>query len=190
VAARTFKDSTGTVWEVFEVHRTSHNMQAVSAGLEKGWLAFVAGEMKRRLAPFPEEWRLAEDPELERLCGLARVAPPPRYPAGVLRQRAEMDGDARPVRVPRIRSARGDRPSTGAQAELPILETASSGDPVEQTVREFGRQARARGRPAIEAMVQLKALLGKIYPDAGSDARDIRRVRRWFVEAYYFERGS
>jgi hypothetical protein len=42
--------------------------------------------------------------------------------------------------------------------------------------------------PAIEAMVRLKALLARIYTDPGSAAHDLRSVRRWFVDAYYFER--
>ncbi len=43
-------------------------------------------------------------------------------------------------------------------------------------------------------MVRLKALLAERYGgvalDAStqSDLSDVRRIRRWFVEAYYFER--
>jgi hypothetical protein len=74
--------------------------------------------------------------------------------------------------------------------ELPISSTATSADPVEQTVRRFAQQARAHRLPAIEAMVQLKGLLARVYTSTTSDARDLRAVRRWFVESYYFERDT
>lgn len=186
VPARTFEDSAGAVWEVFEVRRTSQKALAVSTGYEHGWLAFVNGERKRRLAPFPREWETAPSAELERLCGLARVvrriddAPqPPRESPAVA------PAPPRP-RAPRIRTSRSSRPVS--VAELPISDTATSADAVESTVRIFAHQARSRGLPAIEAMVRLKALLGRVYTEPSSTAHDLRAVRRWFVEAYYFER--
>jgi hypothetical protein len=192
VSARTFEDSAGTVWEVFEVKRSSDKAQAVTAGLELGWLAFVSSDQKRRLAPFPPDWKTVADGELERLCSTARVARPaafatsssPVEPA----ERVGGDGASR-TRIPRIRPARivESRPAPGG---LPIEGSARSTDSVEDTVREFAHQGRARGLPAIEAMVRLKALLARVYTDAGSVARDLRSVRRWFVEAYYFERGA
>jgi hypothetical protein len=187
VPARTFEDSAGTQWEVFEVQRSSQKAQAVSAGLERGWLAFVSGTQKRRLAPFPSDWHRAEVAELERLCGMARVARGTGIIAGPQAADAEQIGPVARTRVPRIRPA---RTADGAVAagELPIAATAKGGDSVEGTVREFAHQARSRGMPAIEAMVQLKALLARVFSDPGSAARDLRAVRRWFVEAYYFER--
>jgi hypothetical protein len=61
-------------------------------------------------------------------------------------------------------------------------------------VRAFARDARLNKQPAIEAMVRLKGLLHERY--GGSDAEpalravatDVARVRRWFVEAFYFDR--
>ena len=79
MATRSFEDSSGILWEVFEVRRTSGAPGGVSHGLEKGWLAFVSSEGKRRLAPFPAEWDLADVSELERLCATARTANPPRF---------------------------------------------------------------------------------------------------------------
>jgi hypothetical protein len=188
VPARTFADSAGTLWEVFEVQRLSQKAQAVSVGLELGWLAFVSGTEKRRLAPVPPGWHAASDAELERLCGLARVA----RATGIVAESApaEHDAGAAPrTRVPRIRPPRAaGTPPPGSQ--LPIATSATSATPVEDTVREFAHQARSRGLAAIEAMVQLKGLLAHVYPDPGSPARDIRAVRRWFVEAYYFERAD
>jgi hypothetical protein len=192
VSARTFEDSAGTVWEVFEVKRSSHKAQAVTAGLELGWLAFVSGGQKRRLAPFPRDWTTATDRELERLCGTARVARPAAFATGPQpgEPAAQIGGDgASRTRIPRIRPARTTE-SQSAPGELPIVTSATSADSVEDTVREFAHQARSRGLPAIEAMVRLKALLARVYTDAGSIARDLRSVRRWFVEAYYFERGD
>jgi hypothetical protein len=146
---------------VFEVHRSSTKAGGVSSGLESGWLAFVSGERKRRLAPFPVGWERAPEIELERLCGMARVAPPSRHP--------------------------GDHPAGGETSHAPLDEVPAS---VETTVRAFAHRARAQSVPAIEAMVELKALLAQTYPDPGSQAHDLRRVRRWFVEAYYFERDA
>jgi hypothetical protein len=165
VAARTFEDSSGAVWEVFEVHRSSSKAGAVSTGLEQGWLAFVSGQTKRRLAPYPPSWETAAVPELERLCALARAAPTPRY----------VFDEKRPQR----------------QQEAERLPDASPSDvAMESTVRDFAHEARARGLPAIEAMIQLKLLIAERYPDPASGARDMRRLRRWFVEAYYFERNA
>lgn len=203
VAARTFVDSAGTLWEVFEVQRSSQKAQAVSAGLELGWLAFVSDTSKRRLAPFPMEWRTADAAELERLCGMARAA---RHSGMALLSPTSADGKAGTagsgararIRVPRIRTARMEAGTSdgsaigaaGSGGELPIVASATSADSVESTVREFAHQARAGRVPAIEAMVRLKALLMRVYPDAGSAARDLRAVRRWFVEAYYFDRDA
>jgi hypothetical protein len=166
VTARTFEDSAGAVWEVFEVHRSTQNPGAVTSGLEHGWLAFVSGETKRRLAPFPPGWETAGVAELERLCTMARAAPAPQFP---------LDEQSRQKR----RDARGDAPAA-----------APARQSVEEAVRTFAHEARAKGLAAIEAMLQLKALLQATYPEPDSEARDIRRVRRWFVEAYYFERDA
>jgi hypothetical protein len=170
VPARTFEDSTGVVWEVFEVHRSSAKPGAVSSGLEAGWLAFVSGDQKRRLAPYPREWESAAAAELERLCGLARVAVNVRLP-----------GDPERRRTPRPAPFQPPAPSTD-----PIEQVEAAG--VEDMVRAFAKRARATGLPAIEAMVRLKQLLADRFPDPDSEARDLRRVRRWFVESYYFER--
>lgn len=192
------------------MRRSSQKALAVSAGLEHGWLAFGSGTVRRRLAPIPDNWQTVNDEELERLCGRARVvadraekeegAPraamtdadvgTDRSPAGGRTREARTTPDSSSrTRVPRIRSAREHvpRPSGGT---LAILTTATSDDSVESTVREYARQARELDLPAIEAMVQLKGLLVRVYTEANSEARDLRAVRRWFVEAFYFERGA
>jgi hypothetical protein len=166
MAARTFIDSAGLTWSVFEVHRATQTAGAVSPGLEHGWLAFASGDNRRRLAPFPSSWETATDAELEMLCETARRVEPSRFPANhILR--------------PRIRPSRLDMESAKA------VEAPAS---VEATVRTFAHQARARGLPAVSAMLELKALLQQRYPEPQSAAHDRQRIRRWFVEAYYFER--
>jgi hypothetical protein len=197
MAARTFEDSTGAVWEVFEVHRASNNPVAVSAGLEQGWLAFVNGPTKRRLAPFPSGWEAATPMELERLCAGARLVSQPRIAGRETRTRL------RPRKADQAGAAESPALTTGAaphaasgQDRLAIpearLESLVGGEDtsVEGTVRAFAHQARRLGLPAIEAMVRLKALLLKDFPAPDSEARDMRRVRRWFVETYYFERNA
>jgi len=183
MAARTFIDSGGTEWEVFEVRRTSQKAEAVSPGLEQGWLAFVSVTGKRRLAPFPQDWQSADLKELERLCGIARVSR-----AGSLSGSGASTPALEPrTRVPRVRPAHEDHVDV-APGELPVEAAVRGEDSVEWTVREFARQARAKGLPAIEAMVRLKTLLTRVFTDPSSTACDLRAVRRWFVEAYYFDR--
>jgi len=166
MAARTFTDSAGLTWDVFEVHRASQKAGAVSPGLENGWLAFACAEDKRRLAPFPAGWDTSTDAQLEALCQSARRAPAPRFPL---------------PRRPRPRI----RPSALDVELAPPPDGPSS---VETTVRSFAHSARDRGLPAVAAMLELKSLLQQRYPETDSQARDRQLVRRWFVEAYYFER--
>lgn len=214
VTARVFEDSTGVRWEVLEVRRSSQKALAVSAGLELGWLAFGSGTERRRLAPIPDDWQTVDDVTLARLCALAQVVRDKagneqrvsgasatgtvvgadvRTDAASSPEISGEEGDATPgassrKRVPRIRSPRELSPRAAGGA-LAILTTASSDDDVQSTVREYARQAREVDLPAIEAMVQLKGLLARVYTDAHPEARDLRAVRRWFVEAFYFERG-
>lgn len=166
MAARTFIDSAGLTWSVFEVRRASQKAGAVSPGLENGWLAFASGDSRRRLAPFPSSWESSTDAELEMLCATARRVDPARFPADrVLR--------------PRIRPSRLDTEPT---------KTVEPPANVEAAVRAFAHQARARGLPAVSAMLELKSMLQQRYPEPQSAAHDRQRIRRWFVEAYYFER--
>ena len=175
MASRSFEDSSGILWEVFEVRRTSANPGGVSHGLEKGWLTFQSSEGKRRLAPFPPEWNEAGDSELERLCATARIANAPRFTEATAR-----------IAAPRV-------VSVPAPVAAPVEPTSETGL-VRDVVRVFAQQARRDKVPAIEAMVRLKGLLAERYEGVvldeptKSDLTDLRRIRRWFVEAYYFER--
>jgi hypothetical protein len=196
MGSRTFDDSTGTHWEVFEVHRASQKPQAVSAGMESGWLSFVSAAEKRRLAPFPRDWEQQADAELERLCGMARVAIPPEFVARARppqarpdRTRTDQSGAGPVGAVQAMSRVSGSSPVQRSTPELPILRPDEWAD-VERVVREFALEARTVQLPAIEAMVRLKARLLERYPADDHAARDMRRVRRWFVESFYFERNA
>ena len=175
MAARTFTDSAGLTWEVFEVHRASKKAGAVSPGLEQGWLAFASGENKRRLAPIPAGWEASTDAELEALCESARHAPTPRYPLD------------RPVR-PRIRRSSADENGSSKDAADTVAPTLAPD--VEDTVRTFAHDARTRGLSVVAAMLELKTVLRQRHPESDFENRDRQLVRRWFVDAYYFERNA
>lgn len=196
MSARTFTDSIGARWEVFEVHRVSRNAGAVSAGLEGGWLSFVGEAEKRRLAPFPPDWEVLGEAELASLCERARRAsptrivrtPPTATSAGGTRidistelNRAEDRGAPRTIVV----DDRRGREATGDDGHATDV---SDTDGVERVVRDFTHHARASGTPAIETMIRLRAALQERFPGEHPVARDMRRIRRWFVDAYYFER--
>lgn len=68
MAEREFTDSEGMLWRVRLVSRSDHQMGAVRAGLENGWLAFEAGARRRRFGPVPEAWQDATDAQLEHWC--------------------------------------------------------------------------------------------------------------------------
>ena len=187
VASRSFEDSTGVIWDVFEVHRTSETLRGVSAGLEKGWLSFVSDIGKRRLAPFPTVWREATDQELERLCSQARVAKAPRFNAQPTSAVA-----GRSFAEPYV--VRQPGPAAPVTAGAPAEAVENEEEVVRAIVRAFAHDARLNKLPAIEAMVRLKGLLHERYggPEAAPEMRavatDVARVRRWFVEAFYFDR--
>ncbi len=191
MAARTFADSAGTIWQVFEVHRSSTKPGAVSTGLEQGWLSFTSANAKRRLAPIPPTWESSPDPELERLCSTARVVAPATHtfePISRDRRRKEGESvDGQDTGDRRRATDYADEETRAVGAEAGSSSTKAGDLGVEATVRQFAHEARARGQPAINAMVQLKGLLQAQFGEQASDLRDIKSVRRWFVETYYFE---
>ncbi len=68
MAHRTFRDRNGVEWQVWDVIPNSF----VGATLDGGWLTFLAGEDKRRLAPVPLYWVNAPDSELVALLESAK----------------------------------------------------------------------------------------------------------------------
>lgn len=105
MAHRTFRDSRGRVWEVWEVRPENRERRlgrerrqaarpgpdrrqqtqlrpAVPNDLRQGWLAFASPTERRRLAPIPPDWASMPDAELQRLADCAtrlshalRIAP-------------------------------------------------------------------------------------------------------------------
>jgi hypothetical protein len=79
-SSRTFVDNVGVEWTVREVAVT------MTATLKKllaqdrrrgGWLVFESGEgEKRRLAPYPPDWRTLSGFEMARWCMRAAPVPP------------------------------------------------------------------------------------------------------------------
>lgn len=181
---RSFADAAGVRWEVFEVRRASEAPRGVSPGMEKGWLTFASATGKRRLAPFPAAWETVAETELERLCTTARVVE--SAPSGRQTTRGSGEQAALPV------GQSSGRPRT-REAEPVAEERELDDSPVRDVVRAFAHEARASKLPAIEAMMRLRALLSERYggndvePVVRADATDMRRVRRWFVDAFYFE---
>ena len=70
---RTFIDSSGVRWDVWEVRRdhvagfglTHH---PVAPELEDGWLCFASAGQRRRLARYPDDWRRMSIDQLAALC--------------------------------------------------------------------------------------------------------------------------
>jgi hypothetical protein len=80
---RTFIDTHGTEWTVFEVKRSvvgpSGRVSFLPDGLSHGWLCFESELGKRRLPRFPSNWRQFTDRELETLVRAATPARNSRY---------------------------------------------------------------------------------------------------------------
>ena len=78
---RTFTDSVGLEWTVVEIANPTMppSLEKILQGDRRqgGWLAFKASDgERRRLAPYPAEWRDISDFELERWCMKATRVPP------------------------------------------------------------------------------------------------------------------
>jgi len=75
----TFTDSKGTEWLVTEISDPS--MRSLASDrlrmpeFQGGWLLFQSETTKKRLAPYPDDWRTMPAEDLERLCAKARTAP-------------------------------------------------------------------------------------------------------------------
>jgi len=68
MAHRTFRDRNGLEWQVWDVIPNSY----VGATLDGGWLTFLSGDDKRRLAPVPLYWVNAPEAELVVLLDSAK----------------------------------------------------------------------------------------------------------------------
>ncbi|HEY0019875.1 MAG TPA: hypothetical protein VGC13_26480 [Longimicrobium sp.] len=68
MALRNFTDSQGQVWRVWNVvpqYASSRDEDAMTPGLQGGWLCFENSGEKRRLSPIPAEWENAAADALE-----------------------------------------------------------------------------------------------------------------------------
>jgi hypothetical protein len=75
---RTFRDSDGAAWTVFEVRRVISARAGTPVhtdGHGNGWLCFENGSTKKRLIRFPDRWREFTETELQGLLAQARLAP-------------------------------------------------------------------------------------------------------------------
>lgn len=164
VPARQFTDSSSVTWEVFEVRRNVERATSVSPGLEAGWLTFVAGSRKRRLAGYPEAWWSLTDPELELLCMDARPSTPLVRPA----------------------SADSAAPPTARlwTSGAPLADVPRLPSPIDDEIRSLARECRAAGLAAVAGMLRLKRLIGDrgIVPGTAEH----KAARRLFVQTFYF----
>lgn len=76
---RTFRDTQGTAWTVFEVRRqvssAGDTRSFLPGGFNDGWLCFETAGAKRRLTKYPARWREFNDSELMNLLNQAQPAP-------------------------------------------------------------------------------------------------------------------
>lgn len=75
---REFADTDGVRWTVREIvpdpRSYASRVLLTRPGYEHGWLSFRSASMSCRIAPFPSNWRIISDYELERWCMRAREA--------------------------------------------------------------------------------------------------------------------
>lgn len=80
-----FTDSAGTEWLVTEIsdpalrHIPADRLRLPE--FKSGWLLFQSQHQKKRLAPYPDDWREMEPAELERLLAKAKPAPTTMRPS-------------------------------------------------------------------------------------------------------------
>jgi hypothetical protein len=80
-----FTDSDGVRWEVREIPApTLHDGElATSFGdYARGWLLFSSSNLRKRLAPYPADWRALTPYELEKWCWRAKSERGPGAPSG------------------------------------------------------------------------------------------------------------
>ena len=74
-----FTDSNGVEWLVTEISdpalRSIPTERLRMPEFKSGWLLFQSQHIKKRLAPYPDDWRAMEPAELERLLAKAKPAP-------------------------------------------------------------------------------------------------------------------
>jgi hypothetical protein len=79
VALRTFTNSDGRLWQVFDV-TPSRSLPDVHGELAGGWLCFLSEGDRLRLAPVPQRWEELEEAALRTLLAGATPAPSSQTP--------------------------------------------------------------------------------------------------------------
>lgn len=209
---RQYRDSSGTDWEVFEVHRLDDRPNSVRPALSSGWLAFVREGEKRRLAEYPADWIALGNDELQELLNAAFVA----YDAR--RTRPNRSGSVPPARsdeAPRYLerrkqprpTARASRPISPAETGVLPGDRATSPSPapaiagglpvpptetatgtlgrlgVDELVRNHARQARRDSKSVIQGMIGVKRALAEAGEDVSPEA--LKGRRKDFVEEFF-----
>jgi len=77
-----FRDSDGVRWEVREIPAPDLKdaNSAAFGDYSRGWLLFSSDQLKKRLAPYPENWRTLSPYELEKWCWRAEPGRRPGAP--------------------------------------------------------------------------------------------------------------
>jgi hypothetical protein len=78
---RTFADSTGVEWTVYEVKKrggSTGRWSYLPDEFGDGWLCFESEASKRRLTPIPVRWRDLSDRQLQQMLGDAQPVNRPR----------------------------------------------------------------------------------------------------------------
>ena len=70
---RTFQDSSGTEWLVYDCAPAEGLKRGFAPELQTGWLCFQCATEKRRLVKFPKEWDRYTPRQLEMLLKEATV---------------------------------------------------------------------------------------------------------------------
>ena len=70
---RTFQDSSGTEWLVYDCAPAAGMERGFAPELKDGWLCFQSATEKRRLGKYPKEWEQYSPKHLEMLLREATV---------------------------------------------------------------------------------------------------------------------
>ena len=202
----TFRDTRRVEWQVCEVSRTQidahrerqeaerqlrprRTLWSLLPGLDGGWLSFESWRQKRRLAPYPADWRELPTAELERLCERASVVPEPGArdsPRAILQPAIPLlpdDGDPSPTT--QSVDAFDDVPGAAAlrRAVRGYGAHGFTHADVRPALQLYCAGFRARGLDATQLVLAIKALLASTAEIAALDARAAGTFRSRLVSA-------
>ena len=200
----TFRDVRRVEWQVCEVsrrqieaHRERREAEwqqrpqrtrwSLLPGLEDGWLSFESWWEKRRLAPYPADWRELPTVTLEQLCERAIVVPEPvgrDVPGGDSARAAPRTGD--PVRLATRASVVADEVPGAAALRRAVGACRFDGlthPDVRPALRLYCAAFRTRGLDATQLIVALKALLASTPEVLALDPRSGNSLRSQLVAA-------